>query len=256
MRKPWVTSLLAVALLASAGCGLGDGQPTVAAAPTDSSSTVVAATEPPTTTTEPPTTAPPTTVGPVIAPAADGRPVLEQPWIQFATSSGVTVHYPSARVERIGFHQSNHEGAQQIDPLGDAMGPVTMATRDRLSGDRTAADVVSDPELEVRAPVTGTVVAANSYVLYCNYTDELVFIEPDEQPGWRIKVLHVVGVQVAPGDRVVAGQSVIALHPHQLPFGSQVDEYATVTPAWPHVHIEVVDLSIPDVPNPGSGGNC
>jgi hypothetical protein len=255
-----LVALLLVGCLGATACGSG-GEPTLAGAPLTTSTTSAPTTLPPTTTmppptTAPPTTAPPTTAGPVVSPAADGRPVLEQDWIQFATSSGVSLFYPSARVERIGFHQSNHEGAQQIDPLPDAVRPVTMATRDRLSGDRSAADVVSDPALEVRAPVSGRVVAANSYVLYCDYTDELVFIEPDEHPGWRIKVLHVVGVQVAPGDRVVAGQTPIALHPHQLPFGSQVDDYRTVDPPWPHVHIEVVDLSIPDVPNPGSGGDC
>jgi hypothetical protein len=250
--KPWVLVVLMVLISAAAGCGSGNDDPTIIGAPTSGPATI----ETTTTTTDPPVTAPPTTAGPMIATAADGRAVLEQDWIQFATASGVSLFYPSARVERIGFHQSNHEGSQQIDPLPNAMAPVTMATRDRLSGDRTAADIVSDPQLEIRAPVSGTVVAANTYVLYCNYTDELVFIEPDEHPGWRVKVLHVVGVQVAPGDRVVAGQSVIALQPHQLAFGSQVDELKVVDPAWPHVHVEVIDLSIPDIPNPGSGGDC
>jgi biotin carboxyl carrier protein len=178
---------------------------------------------------------------------------LEESWIPFATASGVTLRYPSARVERVGFHQANHEGAQQIDPLPDAVNPVTMEARDRLTGDRTAADVVSDPDLEVRAPVSGRVIAANAYTLYCKYRDELVFIDPDDHPGWEVKVLHIVGVQVAPGDHVVAGETVIALHPHQLPFTSDVDNYRTVDPAWPHVHLEVIDLSIPDIPNPGSG---
>jgi hypothetical protein len=45
----------------------------------------------------------------------------------------------------------------------------------------------------------------------------------------------------------------IALHPTQLPFPSQVDDHRTADPAWPHVHIEVVDTSIPNVPSPGEG---
>ena len=60
------------------------------------------------------------------------------------------------------------------------------------------------------------------------FTDELVFIEPDSHPGGVVKILHVADVQVAPGDRVVAGETVLAAHPHQLPFGSQVDDYRTV----------------------------
>jgi hypothetical protein len=206
------------------------------------------------TTTTTTTTAPPPTVpSPTIVTDPDGRTVLVTQWVVFGSGGDVALAYPSARVERIGFHQSNHEGAQQIETLPEAMYPVTMGTRDRYAADRTAADVVSDPELEVRAPVTGTVTAANAYTLYCKYTDELVFIEPDAHPGWVVKVLHVAGVQVAPGDRVVAGETVIAAHPHQLPFGSQVDDFRTVDVPWPHVHIEVVDPSIPDIPNPGSG---
>jgi hypothetical protein len=58
---------------------------------------------------------------------------------------------------------------------------------------------------------------------------------------------------VGRGDRVVAAETVLAPRPRQLPFESQVDELRTVDPAWPHVHIEVVDPSIPDIPSPGGG---
>ena len=56
------------------------------------------------------------------------------------------------------------------------------------------------------------------------------------------------------GERVTAGETVLAPGPTQLPFESQVDELRTVDPAWPHVHIEVVDPSIPDRPTPGGCG--
>ena len=39
------------------------------------------------------------------------RVVTEQAWIAFGVAVDVTLHYPSPRVERIGFHQSNNEGA-------------------------------------------------------------------------------------------------------------------------------------------------
>ncbi len=55
------------------------------------------------------------------------------------------------------------------------------------------------------------------------------------------------------GQRVTAGQTPIAAGPTQLPFVSQVDELRTADPAWPHVHVEVVDPSIPDRPSPGGG---
>ena len=129
-----------------------------------------------------------------------------------------------------------------------------MEDRERGTGSRTAADVVADPDVEIRAPVTGRVKRAGTYVLYCDYRDDYVVIEPDERPGWEVKVLHINGVRVRGGDRVVAGETVLAPRPTRLPFDSQVDEF-TAPPPWPHVHIEVVDPSIPDRPNPG-GGNC
>ena len=105
--------------------------------------------------------------------------------------------------------------------------------------------------------MSGTVVSSGSYDLYCGLFDYFINIEPDDHPGWRVKVLHITGLNVGNGDRVVQGETVIAPTARQLPFESQVDELRTVDPAWPHVHIEVVDPSIPNVPNPGSGyENC
>jgi hypothetical protein len=185
------------------------------------------------------------------------RVVIEQQWIAFGVAGDVTLHYPSPRVERIGFHQSNNEGARHIEPIATGIPATTMETRDRLSDPNSSADVVVDPESEIRAPVSGVVVSAGSYDLYCGLFDYFINIEPDDHPGWRVKVLHITGLSVAPGDRVVQGETVIAPTARQLPFASQVDDLRVVDPAWPHVHIEVVDPSIPNVPNPGSGyENC
>jgi hypothetical protein len=167
------------------------------------------------------------------------------------------LHYPSPRVERIGFHQSNNEGARPIEPLDTGIPATTMETRERLSDPRSSADVVVDPESEIRAPVSGTVVSSGSYDLYCGLRDYFINIEPDDHPGWLVKVLHITGLNVGNGDRVVQGETVLAPHARQLPFESQVDELRVEDPAWPHVHIEVVDPSIPNVANPGSGyENC
>jgi hypothetical protein len=114
---------------------------------------------------------------------------------------------------------------------------------------RTAADIVVDPEGPIRAPVTGTVLRAGTYVLYCEHADDYAVIEPDARPGWEVKVLHIDGVRVSAGDRVEAGVTELAPRPTPLPFASQVDEH-TAEPSWPHVHIEVVD---PSIPNPPSG---
>jgi len=76
---------------------------------------------------------------------------------------GVTLQHPSARVERVGFHESNHDGARQLETLPTAAGPVVLETRERGTGSQTAADIVADPDVELRAPVTGTVLRGGGY---------------------------------------------------------------------------------------------
>jgi len=175
----------------------------------------------------------------------------EQEWEPFARIGDMIINQPSARVQLIGFHQSSHDGAQQMEQMATDTRLVTLDSRGRGTGRRTAADIVVDPEVGVRAPVSGTVIRAGTYALYCRYSDDFVVIEPDAQPGWELKVLHIDGVMVEAGNRVEAGVTPIAPRATQLPFDSQVDEL-TALPSWPHVHIEVVDPSIPDRP----GGGC
>lgn len=253
--------LAGLVALVAAACSDG-GSPVVAAATTAASTTttvLVTTTPAPTTTGAPPTTvveATTTLPPPVVVLPPPERSVTEQAWRPFAVVEGVVLHHPSSRVERVGFHESNHDGARQLEALDTAVAPTVLETRERGTGSQTAADVVVDPAVEIRAPVTGTVKRAGSYTLYCDYTDEYVVIVPDGQPWehWDVKILHIVGVQVAAGDRVVAGETVIAAHAHQLPFDSQVDELRTADPPWPHVHMEAVDPTVPDRPTPGGCG--
>ena len=260
--------LAAVPLLASCGGGADAASPVTKAdavvtstttapsstseapstATTVASSVPTKAAPPPTTAAPPPPTAPPTTAAPRV------RQVTEQPYVPYATVRSITLHHPAARVEHVGFHQSNHDGAQDQAPAPTAVRPTTLEGRGgRVTAARTAADIVVDPASEIRSPVSGTVKRGGGYVLYCDTQDEFVVIEPDGQPGIEVKLLHVVGLQVTKGQHVDAGVTLLALHAHQLPFESQVDEIRTADPAWPHVHVEVVDTSIPDQPNPGSG---
>ena len=213
----------------------------------------------PTSTTLAPTTAvtvPPTTVPPppptTTAPAPAVRWIDPQ-WSTMASVAGIAVLHPAAHIERVGFHQSNHEGAQEMEVAPTAVRPVTLESRDRLTSARTAADVVVEPGTEIRAPVTGVVKRAGSYVLYCEHQDDYLVIAPDVNPAWEVKLLHISGVAVSAGQRVEAGVTVVAPRATQLPFESQVDEARTADPAWPHVHIEVVDPSIRNVPSPGGG---
>jgi biotin carboxyl carrier protein len=202
---------------------------------------------PPTSSPPPPPTASPSPMG-----TPGPRQVYAPNWSPFATVAGIVLLHPSSQVERVGFHQANHRGAQQMDVLDTAVATLTLDSRNRDTGSRSAVDVVVDPEVEIRAPVTGTVKRAGTYVLYCKYSDDFVVIEPDARPGWEVKLLHIDGVTVSAGDRVEAGVTVLAPRPTPLPFRSQVDDH-TAEPSWPHVHIEVVDPTVPNPPRSGSG---
>ena len=180
------------------------------------------------------------------------RFVLQEDDHVLATVGDIELVEPSAAVEVVGYHQSNHEGAQQMTPAPDGPEWVTMANRGRRTGSRTAADVVADEHVEVVAPVTGRVVRSGTYVLYCDNTDNFVAIEPDGHPGIEVKMLHFRGLRLGPGDRVVAGETVVGDGPRRLPFASQVDAWSD-SGYGPHVHVEVIDTSIPNVPNGGSG---
>lgn len=242
-------------LIAACATATASPTPLPPALPTDEAAAVIAVANP---TVERRTTPKLTTVAPSWDPQAGvpveypPRVVTEQPYVAFAEIGPVVLVHPSDQVEVIGFHESGHDGAQQMEPTATAAAPFTMETRDRDTVSRGAADIAVHPDREIRSPVSGVVKRSGTYVLYCEYSDDFAVIEPDARPGWEVKILHIDGVQVFRGDRVEAGVTVIAQGPTPLPFRSQVDD-ATSAPSWPHVHIEVVDPSIPDRP---SGGGC
>ena len=82
-------------------------------------------------------------------------------------------------------------------PLASAVPWFTMESRDRDTAARGAADIVVEPGREIRAPVTGTVIRAGTYTLYCDHVDQYAVIEPDARPGWEVKVLHIEGLAVS-----------------------------------------------------------
>ena len=180
------------------------------------------------------------------------RTVIDVGYRPLGEASGVTLLLPVARIELIGFHEAGHPGSQAINAAGTGVSIMTLESRGRGTASRSAADIVVPPGEPVVAPVTGTVVASSGYILYCQYDDQLVYIEPDGLPGWQVRLFHVEGSAPPVGTRVVAGETVIASSARLLPFESQIDEH-TSEPSWPHVHIEVVDTSVPDTRPPGPG---
>ena len=74
----------------------------------------------------------------------------------------------------------------------------------------TAVDVGAEPGSEVRAPVSGTVIAVRSYLLYGRWEDYEIHIRPEGWPEVDVVLIHIADPQVAEGDWVVAGVTPIA----------------------------------------------
>lgn len=168
------------------------------------------------------------------------------------TVAGLTIMAPAAIIERVGFHQSSHPGALSMAAAQPV--PVrltTMNSRNRGTDRRGAIDIVVEPTTTITSPVTGTVARAGGYTLYCRYSDGFVVINPDSNPNLEVKLLHIQDVSVRAGQRVEAGDPVAA-NATTFPFRSQIDDL-TGEPSWPHVHIEVVD---PSIPRRRSSGGC
>ena len=160
----------------------------------------------------------------------------------------VTIMAPASVIEYAGFHQSMHPGAQGMTPSDTTSIPITtMPSRNRDTHPQGAVDIPVHPLVPITAPVTGRVLRAGNYVLYCMYRDGYVVIEPEGRPDLEVKILHVQDVSVRAGDWVTPADQ-IAARATPFPFRSQVDGY-TAEPSWPHVHIETVDPSIPRKPS-------
>lgn len=219
----------------------------------------------------PPTTAT-TTMGPRESGAAIPRrtkvpsPGATFPSIRsqaFAEADGLMLERPAAKVDAYAYHESLFKTAVEMTPLGRAAvidtsafirlkptsGPryIVMASRNRGTGPTTAVDVVLPPGETIYSPVSGVVVDASEYRLYCRVPDHRVIIRPDASPNHRVVLFHLVDVHVRKGDVLIAGRSPVG-RPHVFtPHNAQYDNY--VRGDRPHVHIEVE--TFPSRPLPG-----
>jgi hypothetical protein len=240
-RALWV----GLAVLVLGACAETSATP-VASKAVVTTSTVPATTAPSTTVVPATTAAPTTTTTAVPLP----RRVMETEFRPFLHTEGLVLNYPTGRVERVGFHESNRAASRYLGTLPGAGEVIDLPSRERKTNARTAADVLSDPDGEVRAPITGTIKRGGTYTLYCKYTDSYLVIAPDAHPGWEVKLLHITDLTVRAGDRVEAGVTPVAAHPTRLPFHSQVEDFSAA-PVWPHVHLEVDDPTIKNPPGVG-----
>lgn len=188
---------------------------------------------------------------PASARQLSAAPVPSEPRI-LATVEGVEILEPSTRTLEIGFHEGSTRGLP-LTPVGrllsnetnmnapedrDGPGYRLMSSRGRAAGASSAVDLAVPKGEEVLAVATGTVKSVSRYALYGSTSDVLVEIVPAGKPGLNVQVFHVEGVKVQAGDRVVAGETVVAESARQLPFPSQIDRH--VGSAGPHVHVQVL----------------
>lgn len=190
------------------------------------------------------------TVKPVApAPAPEPAPAAPK---RLATAAGVELVTVSPEASVHGFHEGSTRSLEMTPvgvaganergitlPANDDAGVeyVIMASRGRATSPTSAVDIALAEGHDVTSPVTGTVVDVSRYALYGNTSDVMIRIQPDANPDVHVTVFHVVDPTVQAGDKLTAGETVLAAGPRALPFGSQIDRF--VGAAGPHVHIQV-----------------
>jgi hypothetical protein len=187
---------------------------------------------------------PPPPPEPEPAPAPAPPPAPELP--VFAHARGLALTQVSTQVRAVGYHQAGRSTrsvpmtavAPGITSAPPGKGPWGLIQPSRRRGtDRASAvDLALPADVPVHSPVTGRVVKVERYRLYRRIPDIKVTIIPDARPHAEVVLLHVARVPVKPGDRVVAGESVVAKTARPLPLRSTIERYSG---RMPHVHIEV-----------------
>lgn len=173
-----------------------------------------------------------------------------------ASFGALELHLTTERPLIVGFHEASSREALEMAPTGRLTDNenttkfeppaqvdrgsdyLVMSSRGRPRPATSAVDVVMYAGDPVRSPVSGTVTDVRTYYLYGAHEDHRIEIAPHAQPDLRVVLIHIDELEVAAGDEVRAGESVLAGTARPFPFGSQVDRY-TEPERHPHVHIEV-----------------
>ena len=140
MRFPPRRVAVVALLLVLAACKGPAGAELTLATTTTSSSTTTSTSTTSSSSTTTSTTPRAVTTPRVVAPST--RVVIDTGFRPFAVAGGeLTLNYPTARVEVVGFHESKLAGARQLVALPDAGRFVDMASRERATEGHGAADV-------------------------------------------------------------------------------------------------------------------
>lgn len=175
----------------------------------------------------------------------------------FALLGNLPLVLPAEDPVYVGFHQGSNPRALPLIPLGqlvvtpdseqdfspptpieDGRPYAVMAGRGRGTPSASAADIVLNLDDPVHAVANGTVIEARPYLLYGMFPDFEVRIRLDDRPDLVVTMLHMTGLRVAAGQKVKAGETVVADSANQFPFVSQVDEFLGGM-QHSHVHVEV-----------------
>jgi hypothetical protein len=175
--------------------------------------------------------------------------------VAFAQVHSLLVFEPHRRTVGFGFHEALHGASLVLHPLGrlrlndnrsryphpppatDGPAYVVMGSRGRPTHPTSAIDLVVPSSARMRAPVSGTVVEVDTYLLYCRIRDWKVIIRPRSHPDLRVLVLHLARPLVRKGDTVVAGASAIGISAQNDASWAQENDY--FPDRYPHVHVEI-----------------
>jgi hypothetical protein len=188
---------------------------------------------------QPPDPTPPPAPEPPPPPPAPEIPV-------FAHARGLALTQISPAARAVGYHQAGRSTRSvPLTPVRPSItngrpgaGPWGLIQPSRRRGtDRASAvDIALPADVAVHSPVTGRVAKVERYRLYRRIPDLKVTIIPDDRPHAEVVLLHVARVPVVEGDRVIAGETVVAKTARPLPLRSAIERYSG---KMPHVHLEV-----------------
>jgi hypothetical protein len=185
---------------------------------------------------------------PLAAAAAATRPVATAvsrsataTLTEFAHVEGLSLVLPHHSPVAVGFHEADHPEALPLQPVGPVLSDGNAGNWDAASGPgapfhvlppagtarpaTSAVDVVVPEGGVVLAPVSGVVTAAEEYPLVGQTRDWRVVIEPTGRPDVAVVLRFVSDPQVAVGDPVVAGDTILGAA-RVLPFESPIDALA------------------------------
>jgi len=111
----------------------------------------------------------------------------------------------------------------------------------------TSIDVGGKADTVVYAPITGTVVKAQPYLLYGFYDDYEIHIQSPDHPELDIVLLHIQNAKVKVGDKVIGGCTRIAyVRDLGYEMGNNLQNFTKPGDPGNHVHMQVNDATRKD----------